>query len=149
MEYIRKRKLIAGKSAAEPASMDSMELMVGYILLIGVLLSVGLIITGTIWNMILNHSLSTSFTISSENYFDFFRSSLDPAFSRRDPATSFNQPGHRDSHVDTISACDGFLYLLCFFRPKYEVHPIYPICIYCSDLQSFPSVIIKLVNGKV
>lgn len=80
MEYIRKSKLIARKSAAEPVSMDSIELMVGYILLIGVLLSVGLIISGTVWNLILNHSLSTSFTISNVNYFDFFRSSLSQLF---------------------------------------------------------------------
>jgi uncharacterized membrane protein len=66
----------SGENIAEQECMNNMDVLVGYILLIGVLASVGLIIAGTIWNWVATHSLSTQFTISGENYFSFLVSSL-------------------------------------------------------------------------
>ncbi len=73
-------------SAAEQKSMNNMDVLVGYILLIGVLLSVVLIIAGTLWNWILAHHLTIQYTISGMNYFSFlltsfrqlFRGALEP-----------------------------------------------------------------------
>jgi len=80
MENIEKITRTAEQKAVEPESMNHMDVLVGYILLIGVLLSVFLIITGTAWNWIQTHSLTATFTITSPNYFDFLRSSLDQLF---------------------------------------------------------------------
>ena len=60
---------------------SNMDVLVGYILLIGVLLSVLLITAGTIWNWILTHRLTTLFTITGENYFGFLLSSFHQLFS--------------------------------------------------------------------
>jgi uncharacterized membrane protein len=72
-----------------PAHQDSsqMNVLVGYILLIGVILSSLLIIAGTVWNWAVYHSLSTQFTISGENYFGFLVSSF------RQLITGAVQPG--------------------------------------------------------
>lgn len=64
------------ENMAEQENMNSMDVLVGYILLIGVLVSVVLIIAGTLWNWLSAHSLTTQFTISGENYFGFLISSL-------------------------------------------------------------------------
>jgi uncharacterized membrane protein len=69
------------ETAAEQASMSTIDILVGYILLIGVLVSVGLISAGTLWNWVITHSLSTQFTISGENYFNFLVSSLRQLFT--------------------------------------------------------------------
>lgn len=61
--------------------MGNMDVLVGYILLIGVLVSVALIIAGTLWNWAITHSLSTQFTIAGENYFSFLVSSLRQLFT--------------------------------------------------------------------
>lgn len=71
----------ANENTAEQASMNNMDVLVGYILLIGVLVSVGLIIAGTLWNWLITHSLTTQFTISGENYFGFLISSLRQLFA--------------------------------------------------------------------
>jgi uncharacterized membrane protein len=60
---------------AHPES-SKMNVLVGYILLVGVVLSSLLIIAGTLWNWAVNHSLSTQFTISGQNYFGFLVSSF-------------------------------------------------------------------------
>lgn len=67
--------------AADQESMNNMDVLVGYILLIGVLVSIGLIIAGTLWNWIIAHSLTSLFTISGENYFSFLVSSLHQLFT--------------------------------------------------------------------
>jgi uncharacterized membrane protein len=69
-----------GKISVEQESMNSMDVLVGYILLIGVLLSVALIIGGTLWNWILTHHLTIQYTISGENYFSFLLSSFRQLF---------------------------------------------------------------------
>jgi uncharacterized membrane protein len=66
---------------AQPASMNNMEVMVGYILQVGVLLSGALIIAGTVWNWVIYHSLSAQFAISGKNYFGFLISSLHQLFT--------------------------------------------------------------------
>jgi uncharacterized membrane protein len=71
----------AGETTAEQASMNNMDTLVGYILLIGVLVSVALIIAGTLWNWITAHSLTSLFTISGKNYFSFLASSLQQLFT--------------------------------------------------------------------
>jgi len=60
--------------------MSGMDSLVGYILLVGVLISGLLIIAGTAWNLAINHSLSTQFTISGQNYFNFLASSFQQLF---------------------------------------------------------------------
>jgi uncharacterized membrane protein len=71
----------ANENTADQESMNHMDALVGYILLIGVLVSVGLIIAGTLWNWLVTHSLTTLFTISGQNYFGFLTSSLRQLFS--------------------------------------------------------------------
>ncbi len=61
--------------------MNNMDVLVGYILLVGVLLSVLLIVAGTVWNWILTSHLSIQYTISGENYFGFLLSSLRQLFA--------------------------------------------------------------------
>jgi uncharacterized membrane protein len=60
--------------AAEQKRMGSMEGLVGYLLLIGVIVSVGFIIVGTIWNWAATRSLTSDFTIAGENFFTFLTS---------------------------------------------------------------------------
>jgi uncharacterized membrane protein len=69
------------KLSVEQESMNSMDVLVGYILLIGVLLSVALIIAGTLWNWTLTHHLTIQYAISGQNYFGFLLSSLRQLFS--------------------------------------------------------------------
>jgi uncharacterized membrane protein len=66
-----------------PANQESsqMNVLVGYILLVGVLLSSLLIVAGTLWNWVANHSLTTHFPISGENYFGFLMSSFHQLFT--------------------------------------------------------------------
>ena len=78
MENIQKASPV-DETAAEQKSMSGMDILVGYILFIGVLLSGLLIIAGTLWNWLLTHSLTTQFRISGENYFGFLTSSLHQA----------------------------------------------------------------------
>jgi uncharacterized membrane protein len=66
---------------ASQSGMHNMDVLVGYILLIGVLLSGLLIIVGTGWNWVTYHTLSTQFTISNENYFGFLVSSFEQLFN--------------------------------------------------------------------
>ncbi len=66
--------------AAEQKSMNNMDVLVGYILLVGVLLSVALIIAGTLWNWIVAHHLTIQYTISGQNYFGFLLSSFRQLF---------------------------------------------------------------------
>jgi uncharacterized membrane protein len=75
-----KQNLAADETTAEQTSMYNMDTLVGYILLIGVLLSVGLIIAGTLWNWVVAHSLTSLFTISGVNYFGFLTSNLHQLF---------------------------------------------------------------------
>lgn len=75
MEYTNKAVAV-DEIAGEQKRMSTMDVLVGYILLIGVLLSGSLIIAGTLWNWVLTHHLATQFTISGENYFEFLTSSL-------------------------------------------------------------------------
>jgi uncharacterized membrane protein len=66
-----------------PAHQESskMNVLVGYILLIGVVISSLLIIAGTLWNWTAYGSLSTHFVISGENYFSFVVSSFHQLFT--------------------------------------------------------------------
>ncbi len=61
---------------AKQTNQYSMETLVGFILQIGVLVSVGLIIAGSLWNWAITRHLATDFTISGENYFGFLLSSF-------------------------------------------------------------------------
>lgn len=65
---------------ANQSQMNNMESLVGYILLIGVLLSVLLIAVGSIWNWTATHSLSSQFTFPKENYFGFLYTTLHQFF---------------------------------------------------------------------
>jgi len=58
-----------------------MNVLVGYILLIGVSISGLLIIAGTLWNWAVTRSLSSQFSISGENYFGFLVSSFHQLFT--------------------------------------------------------------------
>ncbi len=69
------------KAAAEQKSMNNMDVLVGYILLIGVVLSVVLIIAGTLWNWILTQHLTVPYNISGQTYFSFLLSSFRQLFS--------------------------------------------------------------------
>jgi uncharacterized membrane protein len=71
---------LSTQEAAQQESMNLMDSLVGYILLIGVLLSVTLIVIGTLWNWGLKGSLSLQFTIANENYFNFLRNDLAELF---------------------------------------------------------------------
>ncbi len=66
--------------AAEQDRMSNMDILVGYILLIGVVLSALFIISGTLWNWLLTHHLTIQYTISGENYFGFLLSSFRQLF---------------------------------------------------------------------
>ncbi len=66
--------------AADQNRMAGMEVLVGYILQIGVLTSAALIILGTVWNLLQTGSLTTNFIISGENYFGFALSSFRQLF---------------------------------------------------------------------
>ncbi len=48
-----------------------MEVLVGYILLVGVLLSVALILTGVVWNWIASGHLELSYSIQGANFLKF------------------------------------------------------------------------------
>ncbi len=65
-----------GQETAEQKSMNNMDTLVGYILLVGVLISVGLIIAGTLWSWIITRHLTIQYSISGENYFGFLLSSF-------------------------------------------------------------------------
>ncbi len=71
----------AGKESAEQKSMNNMDSLVGYILLVGVLISVGLIIAGTLWSWAITRHLTIHYSISGENYFGFLLSSLHQLFA--------------------------------------------------------------------
>ncbi len=66
---------------AKQTNIYSMETLVGLILQIGVLVSVGLIIAGSLWNLALTRHLTADFTISGENYFGFLMSSFRQLFA--------------------------------------------------------------------
>lgn len=65
----------------EKESPNSMDTLVGYILLIGVLISGLLIAAGSVWNWVIHHTLTTQFSISGESYFSFLQSNLRQLFS--------------------------------------------------------------------
>lgn len=69
------------KESAEQKSMNNMDTLVGYILLVGVLISVGLIIAGTLWNWAITRHLAIQYSISGKNYFGFLVSSLHQLFT--------------------------------------------------------------------
>ncbi len=71
----------AAETPNGPKSIAGMNTLVGYILLIGVLTSAILIITGTLWNWILTHSLTLEYPILGKNYFEFLLSSLQQLFA--------------------------------------------------------------------
>ncbi len=71
----------AGKESAEQKSMNNMDTLVGYILLVGVLISVGLIIAGTLWNWAITRHLTIQYAIAGQNYFTFLMSSLQQLFA--------------------------------------------------------------------
>ena len=48
-----------------------MEVLVGYILLVGVLLSIALILAGLIWHVVTTHQLGFEFEIAGANLFRF------------------------------------------------------------------------------
>ncbi len=70
-----------GTESAEQKSMNNMDTLVGYILLVGVLISVGLIIAGTLWSWVITRHLTIQYSISGENYFGFVLSSLHQLFA--------------------------------------------------------------------
>ncbi len=72
---------IKAQAAADQNRMGGMEILVGYILQVGVLTSAVLIILGTAWNWLQAGSLTTNFIISGENFFGFAVSSLRQLFS--------------------------------------------------------------------
>jgi uncharacterized membrane protein len=78
---MRSSKQIQNSDLPETQQSSSMNVLVGYILLVGVVLSSLLIVAGTVWNWAAYHSLSTKFTISGENYFGFLTASLHQLFT--------------------------------------------------------------------
>jgi uncharacterized membrane protein len=76
-----KKMVNVSEAPVEQKGMDKMDVLVGYILLIGVLLSVTLVICGTLWNLAVTHTLTTEFTIVGQNYFGFMTSSLKQLFT--------------------------------------------------------------------
>ena len=81
VDRIDKNLTAEKKEQVEEARMANMDSLVGYILLVGVVLSATLIVGGTLWNWILSHHLTVSFSISGENYFDFLVTSLRRLFT--------------------------------------------------------------------
>jgi uncharacterized membrane protein len=77
----QKKNVSISETPAEKKSLNDMEALVGTILLIGVLLSVTLIIAGTLWNWGVAHTLTTQFSIAGMNYFGFLTSSLRQLFA--------------------------------------------------------------------
>ena len=77
----QKFETIGAAPTEEQESQGNMEVLVGYILLAGVIVSVGLILIGTLWNWVEVGSLSSTFTIAGENYFTFLMSDLAQLFS--------------------------------------------------------------------
>jgi uncharacterized membrane protein len=57
-------------------SRTDMEMLVGYILLVGVLLSVLLISAGLIWNWILTGQLALEYHIQGMNFFQFIKQDI-------------------------------------------------------------------------
>jgi uncharacterized membrane protein len=72
IEHAKDRK--TALLSAEQKSMDSMDILVGYILLVGVIISVLLIIAGTLWHWINDHNLTFQYSILGRNYFNFLLS---------------------------------------------------------------------------
>ncbi|MCL4560991.1 MAG: DUF1634 domain-containing protein [Chloroflexi bacterium] len=66
------------KTGAQPhqATKFDMDTLVGYILLVGVLLSVALILAGLIWHWILNGNLEIVYPIAGMNLFQFISSEI-------------------------------------------------------------------------
>ena len=58
-----------------------MEVLVGYILLIGVLLSMALIAIGVVWRWLLTGQLGIAYSISGMNLFDFVLADIRQIFS--------------------------------------------------------------------
>jgi uncharacterized membrane protein len=79
MEHANKAQVLG--ASHEKESSNSMDTLVGYILLIGVLLSGLLIAAGSLWNWVIHHTLTTQFSIAGESYFSFLQSNLRQLFS--------------------------------------------------------------------
>lgn len=61
-------------TAAHPPSVHAMEILVGYILQIGVLLSMTLIAIGVVWRWFNTGALGFDYSISGMNFFEFVMS---------------------------------------------------------------------------
>ncbi len=68
----RPEQIVPASRAQAPAKSGfDMEVLVGYVLLVGVLLSVALITTGLIWHAVTAHQLGFEFTLGGTNLFRF------------------------------------------------------------------------------
>lgn len=63
---------------AKPVRFD-MEVLVGYILLVGVLLSMALIAVGVVWNWLATGQLGLEYSITGMNLFDFVQNDIGQA----------------------------------------------------------------------
>ncbi len=65
----------------KPTTPFDMEVLVGYILLIGVLTSIALIIAGLAWHFMRTGEIGIQYTISGMNFFEFLSSGLKQVFT--------------------------------------------------------------------
>mgnify|MGYP005816540275 CR=1 FL=1 len=65
------------EETAQNQTANWMDTLVGYILLIGVLLSVFFVLAGTIWNWTINNTLNLPSSFVHENYLNFLRISFE------------------------------------------------------------------------
>lgn len=70
-----------GQASAEGALRLDMETLVGYILLVGVLVSMALLLAGLVWHWAMAGSLQLQFTITGMNVFQFVRTDVGQAVS--------------------------------------------------------------------
>ncbi len=67
-------------TTAEPGHGFDMEVLVGYILQVGVLVSMGLIAIGVLWRMINTGQPSFDYTLSGMNFFEFLLTDVQQVF---------------------------------------------------------------------
>ena len=71
------RQISANSEKAAPYRHFDMEILIGYILLVGVLLSVALLAIGFLWRWARFGNLSFQYTIAGMNFFEFALTSLE------------------------------------------------------------------------
>ncbi len=72
---------VVPQAVTQPKTSFDMEVLVGYILLIGVLTSIALIITGLAWHFLRTGEIGIQYTISGMNFFEFLSNGLRQVFA--------------------------------------------------------------------